>query len=198
MSTRGLYGFRKNGVDKLTYNHADSYPDGLGYDMLELCRDFSIKDLNKLYDLLEMVNEDSTPTKEQIKICKENHYTDFGVSSQSETDWYCLLRRLQGNFEALKMAVEENKHMFMIDSQDFIKDSLFCEYGYIVNLDSESLEFWLGFQREPDKTNRYGTELDDGYYPCKFVLNISLNSIDTDSIAKWVKKMNKLAGEDDD
>lgn len=198
MSTRGVYGFRKDGVDKITYNHADSYPDGLGHDILGLCRDLSIKDLNKLYDLLEMVSEDSTPTNEQIKMCKKYGYADFNVSSRSETNWYCLLRRLQGNFEALKIAVEEDKHIYMIDSHDFIKDSLFCEYGYIVNLDSESLEFWLGFQREPDETNRYGTELDNGYYPCKFILNIPLNTIDTDSIAKWVKKMNELAGEEDD
>jgi hypothetical protein len=144
-----------------------------------------------------MVNEDSTPTKKQIKICIENHYGDFGVNGQLEPDWYYLLRRLQGNFEVLKIAVEENKHIYMIDSQDFIRDSLFCEYGYIVNLDSEALEFWLGFQREADETNRYGTECDSGYYPCKFVLNIPLNSIDTDSIAEWVKRMNELAGEDD-
>ncbi len=30
MSTRGLYGFRKNEQDKTTYNHSDSYPDWLG------------------------------------------------------------------------------------------------------------------------------------------------------------------------
>ena len=197
MATRGLYGLRKNGQDKLTYNHFDSYPDCLGRKILEFCRDLSVKDLNKLYELIEMINEDIAPTNEQIKICKMNKYADFSVSNQSEADWYCLLRRLQGNFEALKIAVEEDKHIYMIDNHDFIKDSLFCEYGYIVNLDSESLEFWLGFQREPDETNRYGTELDDGYYPCKFILNIPFNSIDTDSIAKWVKKMNKLAGEDD-
>ena len=197
MSTRGVYGFRKNGVDKITYNHTDSYPDYLGCEILEFCRDLSVKDLNKLYELIEMINEDIAPTNEQIKICKMNKYADFTVSNKSEADWYCLLRRLQGNFKVLKTAVEENKRIFMIDNHDFIKDSLFCEYGYIVNLDSEALEFWLGFQREPDETNRYGTELDDGYYPCKFILNIPLSSINTDSIVKWVKKMNKLAGKDD-
>ena len=30
MSTRGIYGFRKNGEDKLTYNHYDSYFSYLG------------------------------------------------------------------------------------------------------------------------------------------------------------------------
>ena len=35
MGTRGLYGFRKNGIDKLTYNHLDSYPDWLGKKVVE-------------------------------------------------------------------------------------------------------------------------------------------------------------------
>jgi len=30
MGTRGAYGFRKNGIDKVTYNHFDSYPEQLG------------------------------------------------------------------------------------------------------------------------------------------------------------------------
>ena len=30
MGTRGLYGFHKNGIDKLTYNHLEAIPIGLG------------------------------------------------------------------------------------------------------------------------------------------------------------------------
>ena len=33
MATRGAYGFRLNGVEKLFYNHYDSYPEGLGLDI---------------------------------------------------------------------------------------------------------------------------------------------------------------------
>ena len=35
MGTRGLWGFRKDGKDKLTYNHFDSYPDCLGHTIVE-------------------------------------------------------------------------------------------------------------------------------------------------------------------
>ena len=34
MSTRGIYGFHINGTDKLAYNHADSYPQQLGLNIL--------------------------------------------------------------------------------------------------------------------------------------------------------------------
>jgi hypothetical protein len=35
MTTQGLLGFRYNDIDKLTYNHADSGPDTLGFRVLK-------------------------------------------------------------------------------------------------------------------------------------------------------------------
>jgi hypothetical protein len=87
-----------------------------------------------------------------------------------------------------------DKKCYMINDEDFIKDSLFCEYGYIINLDENVLEFYLGFQKTPTKDNRYGTEVIDKdyeYYPCKNVLNIPLNEITVDKIDKIVKMMEK-------
>ena len=48
MSTRGLYGIRKNGVDKCTYNHSDSYPSWLGRKVLEFCANNTIENLDYL------------------------------------------------------------------------------------------------------------------------------------------------------
>ena len=198
MSTRGTYGFRKNGQDKLTYNHFDSYPGCLGRDILQFCHDVSIKDMDKLYDLIELINEDVPPTEEQIKTCQQCGYVDLSVSDRSLNDWYCLLYNLQGNFDAYKKAVIENKYIYMPDNHNFIKKSLWCEYGYIINLDNESLEFYVGFQKHPSKSGRYGTEENDGYYPCKFVLNIPIYAIkEASTIDKFVDKMDKIAKEED-
>ena len=82
MSTRGLYGFRKNGIDKCTYNHSDSYPEWLGREVLEFCATNNIDKLSRLFDNIEMVSEDSTPTKKQIEICKKEGYINLGVSNQ--------------------------------------------------------------------------------------------------------------------
>ena len=70
----------------------------------------------------------------------------------------------------------------MIDSKGFIKNSLICEYGYIINLDTGKLECWLGYQREPDTSNRYGTKPFDAlgtgiYYPCRNVMEVKLEDI---------------------
>ena len=65
----------------------------------------------------------------------------------------------------------------MIDSQNFIKNSLFCEWGYIINLDDNTLEIWKGFQQKSQKNNRYGCEKWEGYYPCKNIKKIKLEEI---------------------
>ena len=164
MSTRGLYGIRKNGVDKCTYNHSDSYPSWLGRKVLEFCANNTVDDLSKFFDRIELVNEDEKPTQEQIKKCVEAGYYNKSVSTKSTEDWYCLLRNLQGNFDEYQKLIDNNEEttIFMTDSVLFIKDSLFCEYAYIINLDDEVLEFYEGYQKEAQKGNRYGEKEEVG------------------------------------
>lgn len=187
MGTRGLLGIRKNGEDKATYNHFDSYPSYLGKNTLEFIAEHK-SELNKLYDNIVLVDNNSEPTDEQVKECEK--YTDLSVSEQSTKDWYCLLRNSQGDLTPYL-----NGLRYMIDNKNFIKDSLFCEYAYIINLDDNVLEFWIGFQKTPTENNRYGVEKEDGYYPCKNVLNIPLDEIKADKIDELVEKMEKCEGQ---
>lgn len=183
MGTRGCYGFRKNGVDKLTYNHWDSYPDCLGRTMVEFCKETSITELNEIFDRIVLVNEGDKPTQSQINECMK--YYNGNVSTQTEDDWYCLLRETQGQPNVYKGELK-----YMIDNCGFIKDSLFCEYAYIVNLDTNCLEFYVGFQKEPYTSNRYVTEKIEGYYPCKMVSYYPLDSEYT--VQDIVDDMNKM------
>ena len=188
MSTRGLYGFRKNGVDKTTYNHFDSYPDGLGADVINFIKKHSIDELKKFYDRIQMVQEDATPTKEEIKTCVDAGLCNLSVSTQSTNDWYCLLRNVQGDLDALY----NSPVAYMIDNSDFIKDSLFCEYAYIIDLYVNILEFYVGFQHEPSILNRYGTKSENGYYPCKMVSFYPLATMNEHSVEEYINDMNKV------
>ena len=183
MGTRGLYGFRKNGIDKTTYNHWDSYPDCLGRTMVEFCQTTSFEEMNKIFDRIVLVDEHTKPTKTQVKECIE--YYDGSVSVGSPEDWYCLLRGAQGEPNVYKNGLK-----YMIDNHDFVKESLFCEYAYIINLDEECLEFWVGFQKEPDEYNRYGTVKEDGYYPCYLLREFDLSYIYEHTVKEIVKEMN--------
>lgn len=195
MSTRGLWGFRKNGRDMLTYNHSDSDPSWLGKHICQFVSDLTDEELGKFPDMLEPVDEDKPAAAEHTRLCKELGVADFDVASRKETDYYCLLRKTQGNlpfYEGLVKNPPEclkgNKLPFII-SNSFIQDSLYCEYAYIINLDEKRLEFWKGFQKKPDKGNRYGTEASDGFYPCRMVKAYEFDQIRKDGAEKTAADM---------
>lgn len=181
MGTRGIYGFYKNGVDKLTYNHYDSYPEELGLAIVRFVKETSIEVLNQIFDKIKMVEQTTKPTPEQIEECKE--YSNSSVSNQSLNDWYCLLRETQGSPELYLGDLK-----YMIDNKAFIRDSLFCEWGYIINLTDNKLEIYRGFQTKPNKSsNRYKIENEkkskDFYYACEIITTFPLSEIPDD----WLK-----------
>ena len=62
---------------------------------------------------------------------------------------------------------------------DFIADGLFCEWVYVVDLDSGVFEIYQGFQIHPSE-NRFSTMFEgrtDGYYPPKLVATYPLDDL---------------------
>ena len=182
MGTRGAYGFYKDGVSKITYNHFDSDLEYLGKDIIKYIKNRSIQDINNDFAVITMVNSNDKPTTEQFLKCAE--YYNKNVNSKSPEDWYCVLRDIQGDLLA------HSKVGLMIDNQEFMKDSLFCEYAYIINLDTNVLEIYEGFQKKRSDT-RYQPDKPEGqgYWGCKLIKEISL--VDTD--AGIDKKFNRSA-----
>ncbi len=79
---------------------------------------------------------------------------------------------------------------YMIDSLEFAKDSLFCEWGYLVNLDENVLEVYRGFISEGEKVNgrfaghEYRPDYREGrnnYEPISLLATIDLD-LPTDQI----------------
>lgn len=174
MGTRGSYGFYKNGMTKATYNHYDSYPEGLGKDVVNFIKTTSIKELNKIFENLKIVNQDSEPTEEEIKKLKK--WSDQSVSTGQLTEWYVLLRNTQGNLGAFKEGLE-----YMIDGKDFLEDSLFCEWAFLINLDDNVLEVYEGFNQDPEEQGRYRCENSrNGYFAVKLVETFPLDNIPND------------------
>lgn len=194
MGTRGIYGFYKNKVDKLAYNHWDSYPDILGKNIVDFIKETNIEEMNNIFDKIILVDQNSEPTLEQIRECKK--WADLSVSSRQLNEWYVLLRKTQGNLNAFKTDLK-----YMIDGKDFIKESLSCEWGYIINLDTNKFEVYRGFQTE-NQDNRYKltqNEVDRlkkeyEYYNCKLIKEFDLKNVPED----WVKIIEKLTEGDEE
>jgi hypothetical protein len=144
MSTRGTFIIRKNAAEKALFIACDAYPNWMADEITKLVK---LIDLEKLFNL--MVEQD-----------------EFDVSVDSSAD--CL-----NNFNTTTMirACENNKRLIFESDAKNIFNSLFCEYAYVINLDEQILEYYEGFQRVPQKGNRYGqepyeTRIGEIYYPC--------------------------------
>ena len=128
MGTRGAYGFKKGKELKVTYNHFDSYPTGLGTEIWRLINNHTIEELKELYEKIVLVDEDGL-MPEDIK----------------DKDWYSFLRPTQGEPEAL-FDYEKTRHV-MIDNKDFLEDKVFCEYSYIIDIEEGILIYKSGKKR---------------------------------------------------
>ena len=189
MGTRGAVGFRLNGKDYITYNHWDSYPSGLGLAVIKDIKKIGLKgmpDLPNYIGNIELVKGNSTPTPEQIKNTEPWH--NLTVSEQSYSDWYCLIRDAQGTL----LPYMTGKLRYMVDSHDFLFDSLFCEYAYIINLDDLTLEFYRGFNKNPEAAGRYAFKKgENGYCGVELRMEVSLTTVLSTQPKVMVKKLEK-------
>ena len=156
MGTRGIIGLVNNDIEKITYNHFDSYPDALGMDVLKWARETDAKDgwdeVREKATALRLVDEQEHLTAEEAIEHALHTDTSVGGPSTSQTpDWYQALRHLQGNLQGYLDAG------VMIDSGTFPLDSLFCEWGYLINLDDSTFEVYQGFQTSPPLAGRWAT-----------------------------------------
>jgi hypothetical protein len=155
MSTRSAIGFRMNGKDALMYCHSDGYPTHMGknvYNQIKgMIREWGIDGIKDSVRHLRKVTHSKNLTNKDIE----------------------LLRDLQGDLTA---TLAEG---IILTQNDFIKDSLCCEWAYIFNLDNVTLEIYKGFQKTRPKKSRYRmAKPREGYYACELVGTIHLSEVD--------------------
>lgn len=124
MGTRGCVGFYKDGKEKIGYNHFDSYPTGLGAEIILYLQDKSINQLNEIFDETVVVENESNDVFDWSEHCIKKEFEEYS---------------------------------------DFLANSLFCEYAYIINLDDNVLEFYTGFNQNPDGKGRYAHLIYDSF-----------------------------------
>jgi hypothetical protein len=165
MGTRGFLGVAVEGQLKLAYNHFDSYPGGLGAEVLGDLRQAQeqfgegwLRVLREQARQLQVVDEQTRPTSEQVD--RLRRFADTGVDDGRLDNWYVLTRTLQGHLLATLAAG------ILVDASSFPYDSLFCEWGYLVDFDPDIplLEVYQGFQQTPPKRGRWAGRQRDREY----------------------------------
>lgn len=194
MSTSGLYGFIKDGVEKATYNQLDSDPPSLGRDVINFIKNTSDSELGAVYNNIVLVKENDVPTEGELAYIRASGQEDH--DSIEGEKWYCAIRGSQGDFTLYMRLAKNDLRIYMTDGSEFILDSLYCEYAYYINLDTKQLEFWKGWQLKPSRGNRYGKEKYNGdcFYPCKMLKKYPFDvvrSMPTDAIVDQMVKTAK-------
>lgn len=148
-----------------------------------------LEKMKKAAARIVLVDLNSTPSTKLIQKCKK--YADLGVSEQRYEDWYCLLRKTQGD-----LFPYNNDLQHMIDYSDFLRDSLFCEWAYMINLDNGQFETYKGLNKDRLARGRYANQpVDDnlGYRGVALIKEIPLVEIRTESIDGLVNELEGLS-----
>ena len=155
MSTRGSFGYIINDIPVLFYNHFDSYPVGLGNDILNFISKSNLNEKWSLYRNDEILLSNDLCSVKYNDVSKNN---------------------------------------------DFIKNSLFCEFAYVINFDNMTLEFYNGYQKKSQIGNRFGCDLNEGdYYPCRLVAIFDIDNInDSIDIENIINRMDYISENDED
>lgn len=171
-------GLRCDGVDRLSYNHCDSYPEGLGDGMLRdlkllLKRKGGAEALGQAVRRLRVVDERGFPgTEDQERYAR---FRDPGVGNGC--DWYAYLRNLQGELKATLDAG------IITDNPLRMADSVSIEWAYVVNCDERVFEVYRGWQREPHTRGRYASmpieprASEQQYYPLALIATFPFDDL---------------------
>ena len=154
MGTRGLVGWVVDGEVKASYNHWDSYPSGLGKAVLHYVAqrldtaETWVKKVREVEVIKGSDEEPASPELAQRAQALGLVNTDVGGPSDSITI-YQAVRDAQGRLDLFEQLGA------IPDSVEFAKDSLFCEWAYLVNLDDGVVEVYRGFQDAPHDKGRF-------------------------------------------
>lgn len=196
MGTRNLTLVRKDGDYKVAqYGQWDGYPEGVGADILQVLNIYKPERIGEVVEgLAEITSEE---LRARLDECGANGSTWVGldVSEAFTARWPWLSRDCSGGHFLRLLLGETVKRSNVFRSapdwtgpvdkirldKDFVYDSLFCEFCYLIDLDRNVFEVYGGFKKSPgtpppgyeDKPN------EDGYYPVSLAGSWPLSELPT-------------------
>lgn len=198
MGTRGFVGFVSGGQTKVAYNHFDSYPSGLGITVLDWLSVIDFTEAAAQALALRVVDSEDKPTPEDVEQLSE--HLNLGVGGghpDGVPSWYQLLRGTQGSPSLMLGAG------VIEDASGFPGDSLFAEYGYVVDFDTQVFEAYVGFQKEPHTAGRFANmepkdKVTGLYYPVRLIGSWPLSDLPSgDDFLAQLRRAEGIEGDDD-
>ena len=140
MSTRGAWGFIISGRKKVTMCAHASYPTGLGREVIKFIQNHTDEELTEIAKRIELVQINEPATPDQIRTCLAvlPTYEGDGPPLYSK-DWATLLDDVADEPEYYADGL-----LYMIDAAWFLKDPLFCEWAYLIDMKEKQLLVRVG------------------------------------------------------
>ena len=154
------------------YGQWDHYPSGQGLDALLILRGLDLNDFKTKVDAL------TEYTEEDLKAIDAESQR---VSYEGFKEKYPALHR-DTAAQILKLVADGS--VTKVQTRDgFVKDSLFCEFAYVVDLDKNTFEVYKGYNKTKltpeDRFYGNGQPNEGGYYPVKLMHSFSLTALPT-------------------
>lgn len=148
MGTSGFVGFVVDGVEKFTVIGGDSFPSSVGIGVLSWLTQNRNGGFAAQVRALRLVPAAVEPDERDLDrvrdTLRDSPYEDFADASTEEVlefAAYDVGTLLRGGLA--------------LDGTDFPLDSLFCEWGYLIDLDAGMFEVYRGMQTAPPAAGRF-------------------------------------------
>ena len=148
MGTRHFIGVRQNGVFKVAqYGQWDGYPTGQGAKVLQFLKNVGLKQFAEKVSKCVFIDSENIRQK-WISVGRSPEDTSPFVSIELGNKFDAAYPQLSRDTGAgiLTMVMESEDGLELYDSSDFLEDGLFCEYAYIIDLDTNKLLCYSGGQ----------------------------------------------------
>lgn len=183
MGTRNLTCVYHEGQYKIAqYGQYDGYPEGQGLTALGfLSSNSNIERLKSNLPKVRFIDYEGVDKKmiEEYESAAPKYYGYEDMRSREQRRWFesYFTRRLGA--EILKnVAGSQDDEIVLKNEIDFAKDSLFCEWAYVIDLDSNAFEVYRGFNRSEPVGRFYSEDKnEDGYYPISLVKKYDLSNL---------------------
>lgn len=181
MGTRNLTIVKSDGDYKVAqYGQWDGYPSYSGVNILNFLRNSNLQQFKKYLSNVKLL------TSAQIDLLWEEIGVDVEkehfVSIEISNKFYSLHPTLSRDLGCtiLESIMEHDGAVELYNDLEFAKNSLFCEYAYVVDLDENKFEIYFGYNKEPlTEKDRFYFDgyCNDGYYPVKLKKSYDIDNL---------------------
>jgi len=170
------------------YGQWDGYPSGNGLKVLDFLRKHKmITFKEKLSNVRFVTDEDRKEIDNYLKsIGSKDGWINMDQARKYHERYPYLSRDIGADILDMIYNYAGDEKMMINDETKFASDSLFCEWAYLINLDTNELEVYEGFnKRKLGKTQRFKyleekmDEDSNGYFPIRCVKKYDINELPT-------------------